>query len=249
MSKSIRNYNSTASRHAHDDFHQIIVPIKGDLELDVSGKQGVVTGRTIGIVTLGEQHAFRAPKENSFIVLDIKETDTDNTLDQIWNRAIENPFTTMSQALLSLSDYAAYCFEKSPNDIMMATWQKLFLQTLASELNNDLKDLPKRLQKVMSHIESNFGSPLTNADMADITCLSPSRFHQIFQNSIGISPQQYLQERRLNAAKKLIIKGHSLAEVADEVGFSDQSTFGRAFKKVYDISPSKWRQNKLKHNK
>lgn len=242
MTKSIRNYQSNKTKHAHDDFHQIIVPIKGDLELEVDSKQGIVTGRTIGIVLLGEKHTFSAPKENSFIVLDINKEDLGEQWDMIWNQATKTPFITMSQALLCLSEYASYCIERESGNHLLEVWQNLFLQTLLSDLDNDLNNLPDRLKKVMNHIEHNFGHQLSNADMADISCLSPSHFHQVFQKNIGISPQQYLTKKRLNAAKKLILNGCSLAHVADEVGFADQSTFGRAFKKSFDISPSRWRE-------
>ena len=54
---------------------------------------------------------------------------------------------------------------------------------------------------------------------------------------MGISLYRYITQRRLIAAKLLIGENHPLEEVARRVGFLDYSTFYRAFKQEYGISP------------
>lgn len=244
MTGSIRKYQHALKSHTHDDFHQIIIPLVGGLEIDVQGKQGVVSGRTIGIVAQGERHAFRSDVENQFLVLDVNNSG-DKELDKVWENALEQPFATISEALLNLTDYARYCFNQNTTENLIHTWQSLFIQTLSSELENDLENLPDRIKKVMQHIELNYCEQLTNADLASISCLSPSHFHKVFQDTMGISPQNYITSRRLNIAKRLILQGHSLAQVADDVGFSNQGAFSRTFKQNNDVSPGLWRKQEL----
>ena len=245
MSDLIRKYVSAQSSHTHDDHHQIIIPVTGNLELDVEGTQGLVGMRTIGVITQGETHAFRAPDDNSFLVLDIEDQRAENNLKQVWDRAVDAPFISMSEALLSLTDYAVFCSRQSTSQEWLETWQKLFLQTIACEIENDLPQLPERLKKAITYMETNLGRNINNADLADVSCLSPARFYELFRKSTGTSPQEYLTHCRLNAAKRLITEGKPLVQVADEVGFSDQSTFGRAFRKAFGISPGKWREQEL----
>jgi len=244
MNDFIRKYESAQAIHRHDDFHQIIVPLLGTLELDVAGHQGQVSLRTIGAISVGENHAFCANGDNRFLVLDIP-ANTTHHWDHIWTKAVEKPFLPMSHALCSLSDYALYHKKLSKSETGLHMWQNLFLQTLACDLDGSTTDLPHRIQKALNYIEANFARPLQNRDIANHVCLSPSRFHDLFVRSLAITPQQYLLKYRLQHAKRLITQGHRLAEIAQDVGFSDQSSFGRAFTKEFGTSPAKWRKQEF----
>jgi len=248
MSDHVRKYESAQTSHRHDGFHQIIVPVTGNLELDVDGRQGLVNGNTIGVVVQGETHAFRSEGDNRFLVLDIPDL-VDGNLEKVWSQASETPFLSMSQALVSLTDYALFCAQNDKTHSCLETWQKLFIQTLACDLENDLPDLPARLQKAIDYMQANMARPISNTDLADAVSLSPARFYEVFKRATGITPQQYLTDSRLKYSRRLIKNGMSLAEVADEVGFSDQSSFGRAFRKTYGLSPAQWRKSESETKK
>jgi AraC-like DNA-binding protein len=66
-----------------------------------------------------------------------------------------------------------------------------------------------------------------------------SKFHliRLFKKSFGLTPHQYLIERRLNRALELLPK-MPVNEVAAAIGFSDASSFGKAFKQKFGITPS-----------
>jgi hypothetical protein len=56
--------------HSHD-FHQVVLPLVGCLELGVGGRGGQVVGLTGALLTSGERHAFAASARNEFLVLDL----------------------------------------------------------------------------------------------------------------------------------------------------------------------------------
>ena len=58
---------------------------------------------------------------------------------------------------------------------------------------------------------------------------------------MGVSFYRYVTQRRLIAAKILIEKGILLEEVSRQTGFQDYSSFYRAFKNEYGISPRQYR--------
>jgi AraC-like DNA-binding protein len=66
-----------------------------------------------------------------------------------------------------------------------------------------------------------------------------SKFHliRLFKKSFGLTPHQYLIERRLNRALELL-PNMPVNEVAAAIGFSDASSFGKAFKQKFGITPS-----------
>ncbi len=68
---------------------------------------------------------------------------------------------------------------------------------------------------------------------------SLSRDFRVFY---GTSPHRYLTMRRLDAARRLMMQGLALADVAAAAGFSDQSHMTRHFKKTFGLTPSRWVQ-------
>ncbi|WP_419798220.1 MAG: helix-turn-helix domain-containing protein [Terasakiella sp.] len=248
MTSSIRKYESAQATHCHAAFHQVIVPLVGALELDVRGRQGWVQTQIVGAIAMGETHAFRSNGDNRFLVLDIDE-ETGRDWETVWSQAIDQPFLAMSQALTSLSDYALYRknWGASSQDLQM--WQNLFMQTLVCDLAGELPDLPARIQRAVAYMQANLSRVIDNRELAALVSLSPARFYELFRQVTGMTPQQYLTKCRLDMAKRLITHGHSLVDVADQVGFSDQSSFGRAFSKAFGLSPAKWRKQEFQTKK
>jgi len=62
---------------------------------------------------------------------------------------------------------------------------------------------------------------------------------------MGITPHAYLKRVRLEYAKKALMKGGNLSDVAYQVGFFDQSHFNKAFKNAYLITPSHFQRRVL----
>lgn len=105
---------------------------------------------------------------------------------------------------------------------------------------------PELLDRAMAYIEKNLSSKITLEDIARQLYVSKSTVTQTFRNRMGVSFHRCLTQRRLIAAKSLITEGAAMEEIGRAVGFSDYSTFYRAFKQEYGISPRQYRslQNK-----
>ena len=70
----------------------------------------------------------------------------------------------------------------------------------------------------------------------------PDALNRRFKRRFGLSLRAYLIDRRLHRAKALLLEGrHSIAQVAAETGFYDQSHFVKAFKKAYSLPPKEYR--------
>ena len=89
--------------------------------------------------------------------------------------------------------------------------------------------------------------PITLADTAKHFWVSESKISQTFRQKLGSSFYRCVTQRRLIAAKSLIIQGIPLNEVNERVGFADYSTFFRAFKREYGIAPSQFRELQAGH--
>jgi AraC-like DNA-binding protein len=73
--------------------------------------------------------------------------------------------------------------------------------------------------------------------------LSVSHFSRAFKRCTGMSPHRWSLTRRLERAKRLLMKAHfSLADVAFECGFCEQSHLTHAFSREFGLSPGAWRK-------
>lgn len=101
---------------------------------------------------------------------------------------------------------------------------------------------PELLELVLAYIEAHLGEQITLTDTARSFLVSESKISQIFRQKLGTSFYRCVTQRRLIAAKSLIVQGLPLNEVNERVGFADYSAFFRAFKREYGIAPSQFRE-------
>ncbi|WP_428244229.1 AraC family ligand binding domain-containing protein [Gynuella sp.] len=99
------------------------------------------------------------------------------------------------------------------------------------------------LERVKDYIEAHLHSRLTLADMSQVANMSKYHFLRLFRSQCGITPYQYVLNRRINGARKALEQGNSVEDVAYQYGFSDLSHFNRRFKPVYGTTPRRYQRN------
>ncbi len=100
----------------------------------------------------------------------------------------------------------------------------------------------QRLKKVMDFIETHYNEPLTVEQVAREIYLSPSRLSHIIKDEFGTTLTDCISKVRIDKAKRLLCNDEaSIARVAQEVGFSDQSYFTKVFKKIEGCTPKIYR--------
>jgi AraC family transcriptional regulator len=104
--------------------------------------------------------------------------------------------------------------------------------------------LPRgRLRAVVEYIEEHLDAGPTLEQMAAVARLSVYHFARQFKAATGLPPHQYVILRRVERARQLLQAGTdlSLAEVALQAGFCDQSQFSRHFKRLVGVTPGQFR--------
>lgn len=99
------------------------------------------------------------------------------------------------------------------------------------------------IKEALSFIDSHYQQDISIQDLATACGLNRSYFGRLFRESMNQSPQQFLIQYRMAKAAQLL-KGSqiSIAEVGVRVGYENQLHFSRAFKSVFDMSPSEYRR-------
>lgn len=118
-----------------------------------------------------------------------------------------------------------------------------YLDRAYTDRNTDIlkAEKPELLDKVTAYIENHYSDHITVDELAHKFYVSSSTISHLFKQKMGLSLYHYITQRRLISAKNLISAGTPLEHVATQVGFSDYSTFYRAFKQEYGISPRQYR--------
>jgi len=104
--------------------------------------------------------------------------------------------------------------------------------------------LPRgRLHAVVEYIEEHLDAAPSLEQLAAVARLSAYHFARQFRAATGLPPHQYVIMRRVERAKRLLQAGRdlSLAEVAMDAGFVDQSQFCNHFKRLVGVTPGKFR--------
>ena len=103
------------------------------------------------------------------------------------------------------------------------------------------------INRVADQIGRHFTDNLQIKDMARDAGMSEKYFIRYFQRYFNISPKQYIIELRMQYAAELLADTtDSIASIAEKLGYSDQYSFSKAFRKYYNESPTKFRKLMLR---
>ena len=84
-------------------------------------------------------------------------------------------------------------------------------------------------------------------ELAKLFQMSPRQLQRKFNRYLKRSPQDWLNEQRVMAARRLLLSGRTVKEVAFELGFKQVSHFCRQFKMYHHLTPSEFVQWKIKN--
>jgi AraC family transcriptional regulator len=102
----------------------------------------------------------------------------------------------------------------------------------------------ERINRVMVYINNHLGETLEMESLAEIGNYSVFHFHRIMRAYLGESLGAYIVRLRLETSVNLLrYTDLAIADVAFKVGYENPTSFNKAFKKRFGISPNEFRQN------
>ena len=107
----------------------------------------------------------------------------------------------------------------------------------------NLATTDQRIINVLREIEYHIAEELTNKRLARIANMAVNSFARIFKEDIGVPPQQFVRERRVQKTSILLHHSQdSIDEIARQSGFCDRFHMARVFKEVTTYSPAQYRK-------
>ncbi len=105
------------------------------------------------------------------------------------------------------------------------------------------RDYEKRMLRVLVHIQTHLDDALDLEALARVAHFSPYHFHRVFRGMVGEPIVAHVRRLRLErAAYQLKTTDHSVTNIAFDAGFETHEAFTRAFRGMFDLPPSRFRE-------
>lgn len=256
----LRDQNQDAFSLHYHPFHKIVFFLSGGVTYLIEGKYYKLKPWDILLVAKNQIHMpiinphepyerFVIWVNDAFLQQDANEEDD---LLSCFNRAcekqnilrlVDSDLQAMKHRLYALKDTIA---DKTFGHHTLT--QCLFLQLMVwlnrHYLGTDslVADVvyDTRIENLLLYINDNLHETLSIDHLAHMVYLNKYYLMHLFKEQIGYSIHQYIKEKRLIRASSYIKQGKILSEVCDLCGFGDYSSFVRAFKKKFGLSPKKY---------
>ena len=121
--------------------------------------------------------------------------------------------------------------------------KRLYITTIMSEIcdaaHRELSNVGKRdsISGLIEYINEHLGDGLSLESICDAFHISVSHASRRFKQMTGTSIWDYVKQKRLLLAKELLKKGMNPTRVCEKCGFNEYSSFYRAYKSKFGVSP------------
>lgn len=243
--------------HFPDHFHEHYVigfVEAGSREFICRGKGYKIAKGDILIINPGDSHSCSQQEDKQFDYISIN----------ISQHTMMNLFETVtgSRELLGFSDnvirdweiaerfrllYQSITENKNNNtDITVKSeYLKFTVLLLIQKYGQTLKscriEARSEIEDACEFLKENYSSRIDLEQMCRYTSLSKTTLNRAFKKSKGITPYRYLENIRINEARKMLIQGISPSDAAVQAGFYDQSHFTNVFNDFMGLTPGLYR--------
>ena len=107
-------------------------------------------------------------------------------------------------------------------------------------------DLTKQIKAAKFYIDKHFSEDINLDKIAGKALVSKFHFIRLFKKYYGRTPNKYLQEIRIEKAKKFLEKGYSIDDVCNSIGFTSKTSFISLFKRMAGTTPLVYQNKKAK---
>ncbi|MCU7251751.1 helix-turn-helix transcriptional regulator [Pseudomonas koreensis] len=242
---SLRHYTHDLIAHSHDH-PQLVFGLSGALDFEVDGYGSQVRQQSFVVVPAGAHHACGSIDGSRCLVLDVPgDSWVTQSLDAHADASRRLLDSAARRSLDAGQSQLVNWLASSPVDDPLIARQGAVLLLASLNNTNPVALAGRRLPYAAldAHIEQYAAYPLQVADLARVAGLSSARLHARFIAECGQTPMDYLRNRRLQMAVKLLCDTPlPIGEIASRVGYSSQSAFSAAVLREFGASPGQLRR-------
>lgn len=262
----LRMYHNVQSENYDTHWHtsiEVIVPYVNNYTVDINGVCSTIQPGDIFIIPPGELHTLSAPDEGErlFMLFDYSLLSAlpgiNSLIDSLhpFKHIKKSEYPEISHTLRDVVREIEFEFfhDNVYRDATIYYMLVKFLTTLGRaniEIMTPFPNLPESRQHeyvnkfmgVCNHIDVHFTEDLPIEKLCEITGLTRNAFSKLFEAFTGMSYNDYLNQKRISFAEKLLIYPDlSTTDIAMKCGYNSLSTFNRAFRTIKKCSPTEYR--------
>ncbi len=228
-------------------YHEILLFVGEKAEFIADNIQTQINPDTMIIIPKGQYHRFNITDQNSY------ERYVLNFFDSIENQEIISEVLTeismiveppkqIIRLLHRLKECCDFSLCRKEQEMLLKSVLFLILLELKLIKTDRIVLLPNTqktlVSRVLEYIGSNYTKQITIDDIAGALGVSNTNLAKHFRDEMGISVHRYIVEKRLVYAYEKISKGENPTKVCYMCGYTDYSSFYRAYRKMFKKSPS-----------
>lgn len=245
--------------HAHERF-EILFFISGDITCWIEGIPYRPQPKDLILCNIAETHKVVLNSDTPYERLVI-QFDKNIFRDIDPNQKLLRPFVSRKLGysnIISPDDFNdgfwEACIHKLSEDVpdrRLHVYSNLlpFLNELNYAFTNSQQHLGVKKEhlpsKIVNYINENLAEPLTPETISKEFFISRSKLYSVFKETTGSSVREYITVKRLLLAKDLLSQGEKPVQVYSKCGFNDYTTFFRAYKHKFGVSP---KDDMIKHS-
>ena len=217
-------------------FYDLTILLDGRLEYNIDGDEILLESGDVILIPPGSVRERRSSEREADYISFNFITDCDIKVPLVLKNAV------LSESVLLIAAYdkiekRAYPDNNEKNEYLCGCLLSILEDISCASAYNDLT------RKIMEYIHSDIRRKITLDDIGKLTFFSPIYCDSVFKRETGRSIIDYVIDRRIDEAKKLLLEGSmSLSQVSEAVGFADYNYFSRVFKKRSGYSPTAYRR-------
>lgn len=225
----LNKVNTVYPLHTHAEHYTMGLVVDGEIVIETNAEKFVCKSDNIFTIPMDVSHSIKPFRDSIYTMLSfcihqdyLVSTDIDNIKLMIDRKLIQ---------LFEEEEIVAGYSELLSDGLMV-----LLVNKLKNIINDSYsKDLKHKLLEVPE-------TSISIEDMSNEICVSSFHMIRQFKKEVGLTPHQFQIQCRIRKAQKMLLSHRTIAEVALDTGFCDQSHFVRCFNKIVGMTPTSYQK-------
>lgn len=233
---------------AHSDY-EIFFAACGNSDFILENSRYKLKKNTLLLIKPHQLHAIDTYGEDIHSIYIIR-FDKDILSENLQNKlsTIDSFYTVNDEHILSIFSRIDYCCSKYSgedlHDVLISLITELLFELYYSYTQIQPDVVNKKMEDILQYINNNLSDKITLDSLCKQFYQSKTWLYHAFMESVSVSPIKYIESKRLTLANDLIMAGNRPTKIYATCGYSDYSSFYRAYVSFFKHSPTTMKPKK-----